>query len=250
MSFENVKHHPIGTLQEVIDAGMDPEDVATCHRNVAGEIRGCPFWKSCQFHIRSRGGFKGKGPHYIGYHLRTSKADGRRQKEDVASCFAFVATLQGRMLAGMNAKNKGEDYELIQIIAQEGEEILVKEYKSVAADGGNRSGDIRIAMKPVKLTVPAFPRPGDDIAVTYNQILDQRATEREREEEDMEESREERMARLRADAESEGELVVPDVIAKGLVGKLDEPEDGTETVPAAEPEEAPPVAKQVKPSKR
>jgi hypothetical protein len=125
------------------------------------------------------GGFKDKGPHNIGYYLRTANSDGAKQKEDTAPCYRFVATLQARMLAGMDRKNRGLDHEVIQVIAQEGEKIVVREWKTEAKDGGNKSKNYKMVGSIVELTVPKFLRPGENPGVTYDNKLDARAARRD-----------------------------------------------------------------------
>jgi hypothetical protein len=179
MPIQKPIHLPIGTLEEVRANGMSPDLVACCHPAVKGSIRGCPFYASCQFHRKAMGGFKDRGPKNIGYYLRTSNSDGARQKEDVAPCFRFVATLQPRMLAGMDRKNRGLDHEIIQVVAQEGEKIVVREWSTVAADGGHKSKDYRMKGEIVEMTIPKFLRPGENPGISYDNKLDARAAARE-----------------------------------------------------------------------
>lgn len=196
-----IHHLPVGTLKEIRDANLDPDLVACCHSRVEGEVRGCPVWKTCQFNRRDRGGFKGQGPHNVGYYLKTSRSDGGRQKEDFIPCYGFVLALQARMLAGRAAKDRGEDHEKIRIVAQEGESIVVRKYMSVARDGGNVSGDIRMKSITNVIEVPRFLRPSENPGVTYDQQLREREENREAADDEFEESREKTMRRLLLEGE-------------------------------------------------
>jgi len=168
---------PIGTLEEVRQNGMDPENVACCHQRAAG-IRGCPMWESCRFGEVKRGGWKGQGPHYVGYYLETSPSDGARQVENFMACYNYTRVLQHREIAGRAHKDQGKPHETIQIIAQEGETIYLERHKHLDADGGNKNGDIRIKTWTEPMQVPRFPRPGENPAITHRQVIAQRAAQR------------------------------------------------------------------------
>lgn len=203
-----IYHFPVGTLHEIREAGMDPELVACCHSRAEGEIRGCPVWKTCQFNRKPNGGFKGEGPRNVGYYLKTSRSDGGRQKEDFIPCYGFVIALQGRMLAGRAARDRGEDHETIRIVAQEGEPIVVRKYFSVAKDGGNITGDIRMKSNTMTINVPVFLRPSENPGVTYDQQLRDREKRREEADADFEETRESTMRRLLREGEQDATVTM------------------------------------------
>jgi len=178
---------PIGTLDEIRAQGMDPEQVSCCHPRSPG-VRGCPMWDSCRFGEPRRGAFKGQGPHYIGYYLKTSRSDGGRQVENLSACYNYVRVLQHREIYGHSMKAQRKDHELIRIIAQEGETIYVRRWERNAPDGGNKSNDITMRSWVEPMEVPHFPRPSESPAFTYEQQLSERERRRERaeEEDDME----------------------------------------------------------------
>lgn len=195
-SSSGIKHMPVGTLEEIQAEGLNPDLIASCHSRVEGVTRGCPVWSTCQFHLKERGGFKGKGPKNVGYYLRTTRDEGARTKEDFIPCYGFVLALQSRMNFGRAQKEEGKEHEVIRIVAQEGEKIAVRHYVSVAADGGNRTGDIRIREIPEIIEVPKFLRPRQNPGVTYEQMLRQREGRRLEIESETEDERFENMRRL------------------------------------------------------
>ncbi|MGQ0721019.1 MAG: hypothetical protein ACT4PE_05525 [Candidatus Eiseniibacteriota bacterium] len=225
-------HLPIGTREEIEAQGMDPAFVACCAPPTKdGSVKGCAWWEKCQFHRKALGGFKGEGPKNVGFYMRTANSDGAQQREGVAPCFRFVATLQPRMLNGLDRKNRGQDHEVIQVIAQEGEKIVVREWKTVAPDGGNKSKDYRMKSSIVEMTVPKFPRPGENPGVTYDNQLDQRAADRERRASDLEDMLADQMAGAAPRHRPEDD-VVPDLTE---LGEPLETADATPTVPLAQP---------------
>lgn len=142
---------PIGTVREVREAGMDLKaNAACCPGGKGAAVRGCPMWEDCRFHLKRNGGFKGRGPHNIGYF---QKIDGV-SKEDYEPCYLWVRNHQP--LADQNIK--GHVY---AIVAQEGQEIsFVRVY---AVDGLNSNVTKNYAFKkePVVMPVPKFPRPAE-----------------------------------------------------------------------------------------
>jgi len=115
---------PIGSTEEVRNAGYNPKTVASCCGGEEAKSKGlrpCPVWDTCQHHLRSMGGFKGTGPHYIGYRY-IDPADGTAT-EDILTCHAWTMTMQGKAdaNAALRRKTGGRHGAVIRIIAQEPE---------------------------------------------------------------------------------------------------------------------------------
>lgn len=125
--FELGKPWPIGTPDEVREAGLSVKTRHTCAKpDRLNGIKGCTEWDTCQFNMPRRGGFKGVGPKYVGYRLVTDRAENNQAKQDFCSCFVFVETIQNRIISAQHNKDEGRDYERIKIIAQEGEKMSVE----------------------------------------------------------------------------------------------------------------------------
>lgn len=168
---------PIGTLEELVAEGLDPEAIASCAPSRPGITRGCPLWKACRFNLPRMGGFKGKGPKYVGYSLTTHEGD---RKQDSMTCHSFVRTMQSRMDAGVVAKQQGRPYEIIRIVAQEGQMIRTRVGKK--STDKNEDGSYKYFYEVKEVPVPFHPRPADDERLNYDQELqaqDREAQERE-----------------------------------------------------------------------
>lgn len=199
-------HLPVGTPAEVEAAGESLDMVASCAQpNKATGMRGCPYWKTCMFGKKALGGFKGKsGPHWIGYELKTSNADGGHRKEDITSCFGFVASgLQSRMLAGIDRRNRGLDHEIVRVIAQEGEEIVYRKW--VLVDPNNPK-NYKMKSITAPLVVPKFRRPGENPEESYEQKMAARSKRRDSIEADIEDMVTEEMMQAREPVD-DGELI-------------------------------------------
>jgi hypothetical protein len=215
-TFTQPIHLPVGTPAEVEAQGWSLDVVASCaQQNKASGIRGCPYWERCMFGRKSMGGFKGKGPHYIGYYMKTSVSDGAKQKEDLTSCYAFVHGLQNRMLAGMDRQNRGMDHEVIRVIAQEGEEILYT--KSFAEDPKNPKSKIVEITAPMK--VPAFLRPGENPETTRDQKLAARAKRRAQLEADVQDMVTEELMQAREPVDADDLVDTGSVLAQPVKEK-------------------------------
>lgn len=115
---------PIGSTEEVKNAGYDARRVASCCGGDEAKARGlrpCPVWETCQFHLKSMGGFKDNGPHYVGYRY-IDPSDGTAT-EDILTCHAWTMTMQGKAdaNAALRRKTGGRHGAVIRIIAQEPE---------------------------------------------------------------------------------------------------------------------------------
>ena len=219
MALPRQVNQPIGTLDEIIANGDDPEYVACCHKPAKdGSIKGCQVWDTCRFNLRNRNGgkwTKGEGPHYVGYYVHVGSGEGNGQKEDFMTCHNFVKDLEPRMLTGRAAQERGErDYETIEVIGQEGDKIFRQDWKSVAADGGNRSGDLRIKAPLVEVTIPTFPRPGEIDTSKFDGMLRKRAAERAAAREQREATVDERRERLGGVEEPSSEPVTTPPVAE------------------------------------
>lgn len=173
---------PIGTLDEITALGFDPDKVACCARSKQGEVRGCPVWNDCSFHLPKNGGFKGKGPHYVGYRL--DAAEPGAVKEDFCSCYVFTQVLRPRAIAGDIGRLNGQVGERCRIVAQEGEEIVRRQ--GVPEKEGDISPFAKFKTKTEVVTVPAFPRPAEAGGIGYERLIADREAEDLQREHDME----------------------------------------------------------------
>ena len=185
---------PIGTPEEVLAAGLSLKRRHTCaNPDPDNNIKGCVQWSVCQFNMPRRGGFKGKGPKYVGYVLITDAAEKNQAKRDFCPCFVFTETIQNRMISAQHNKDMGRDYEKVAIIAQEGEQMKVERslpinYKgnvtgpflntmpwiaeglekagyTVERDDVNPSVDQKTFV--FEILVPRFARPNEKDALTF-----------------------------------------------------------------------------------
>lgn len=173
--------HPHGTVDELRREGLDPEKVSSCAPKSPG-VRGCNHWADCPFHLTRLGGFKGQGPHYVAYYLKTHEGD---EKEDVSSCYLFTKTLLARMRASVAFADRGLPHEKIRIIAQEGGKYL-KTTDEAMDKNNNKTGDLRRKITRAMAEVPEFPRPGSVDHIRGKGLLSQRERERELAEQDAE----------------------------------------------------------------
>lgn len=145
---------PVGTLRELREANLDLKANAACSPGGKGSpVRGCPVWEDCRFHLKRQGGFKGRGPHNVGYFEKIDNA----VKEDWCPCYLWTRNLQP--LADQNIP--GHVY---AIVAQEGEDITF--VRTYAVDGldSNRTKNYATAREKVVMPVPKFPRPAERFA--------------------------------------------------------------------------------------
>lgn len=188
---------PIGTTEEVREAGFDIINVASCAKDKKGVVRGCPVFDACRFHHPKLGGFKGQGPKNVGYQLVT---DDGGAKGDFMPCFAYTQVLQGRADHGAEQRRQGKRGDAIRIVAQEGEHVTSRYQMPLNAKGEviNQSASdfdmleaqgIKICrtetMVPAtswgyvkfRRTVPKFPRPNDREGLSYIQDLQRQFTD-------------------------------------------------------------------------
>lgn len=174
---------PIGTLDELKEAGIDPAQAGSCAPSQpSAGIRGCAMWKQCPFGQARLGGFKGKsGPKYVGYFLMTHEGD---KKEDFISCHAFVRVLLSRMKQMVVDRNEGRIAETVRIIAQEGEKIFTR--SGVPDNPADKSINAAYHYAVKEIEVPKMPRPLDDNRTTYDLELAARERARKQIEVDVE----------------------------------------------------------------
>ena len=116
---------PVGTLEEIQEAGLDPVKVSCCAKPIDGQVRGCAMEGLCRFDRKNMGGFKGQGPHYVGYRVMDPATGDLGTNQGSHLCFAWIHGFQKRADFGAAARREsnGARGEVIRIIAQEGEEI-------------------------------------------------------------------------------------------------------------------------------
>jgi hypothetical protein len=154
-------HLPICSVQRARELKFDLNQVATCAppnslQSDGTRIKGCSCYESCRFDRPEYGGFKDTRPHLIGYYLRTIEGSA---KKDICACHSFVATLQPRMDDGLRMRQEGaKNYEVVKIVAQEGDPIEVKRTTVITDKAGQR----RWVTKPESVIIPQFPDPLDN----------------------------------------------------------------------------------------
>jgi hypothetical protein len=199
-----VKPMPIGTLEEIQEAGYNPQDVACCAPNSPG-VRGCPVERSCRFARKRYGGFKGKGPKYVGYRLVTDEG---RVKEDFIRCHSFIrGGLQARLDAGVIHRQQGKRGEFVRIIAQEGETI--RQRVQIPVNPNDKSQQAQFKFETETITVPEHPRPTDVDVLTYDQEIISKELQAEKIEEEFDSQMAEQIMNQAADSVESGELKEP-----------------------------------------
>ena len=142
---------PIGTPEELREAGIPLSQEGSCAPMGDG-VQGCDGYERCIFVNSVNGNFKGKGPRYVGYHLRTTEGD---FKEDYMPCYQFMKTMYRRQQAGQANMVMGKKFELIKIVAQEGEQYVSREV--LPAEPGNLRNP-RLVQNIERKAVPVFKR--------------------------------------------------------------------------------------------
>jgi len=170
--------HPMGTLEELRQQGLDPARIGSCAPNpdVSGDrsVRGCPMWSECPFHLKRYGGFKANGgPHYIAYFMQSHD---NRKKEDIATCYAYTLTLLKRERAARAAREDGKPHEIIRVVAQEGGEYWKRD--RVPVDPKDQSITAKYKWEEGLAKVPRFPRPMQNEDLYNDQALTQRELKR------------------------------------------------------------------------
>jgi hypothetical protein len=146
-------HAPTGQPWELADLGLDVASYRSCSMPDPGKNAGCEFFAGCDMPYKGLPGVdaEGKtigGPHNHGiYYVAPSGAS----LQDVRSCFQYF------QLAPETIQSGG----VYEIIADEGEEIIIKGTEVVPVNASNPGGKQRSKpfMRPE--LVPAFPRPKD-----------------------------------------------------------------------------------------
>jgi hypothetical protein len=198
----NITQWPIGTTEEVRGEGYDTKTVASCCGGPEAQAKGlrpCPVFDSCQFNLRSMGGFKEtKGPRNIGYRY-IDPADGTAT-EDMMSCHTWTMTQQGKAdaNAALRRRTGGKHGAVIRIIAQEPEiaaemgvpdhimnrcqlpvnlkgevikqgEVMQKLLKDNDVPFSTIASEVTTEYRffELKRTVPRYPRPGEMNADSY-----------------------------------------------------------------------------------
>lgn len=154
-----VSKEPICSLARLRELGLDTSRNGSCAPppDVSGDktVMGCSDWPNCRFSNPAYGTFKGVKPQRIGYRYRTIEG---RSKRDIIICHGFVRTLQGAMDQGVADKLRGApNYEIVQIIAQEGEPITRTVTKIVT----NKDGTSKLVRTEETIPVPAIKDPGE-----------------------------------------------------------------------------------------
>lgn len=179
MALLGMHPNPVDSLDNLRRAGLNPGDVGCCGRQRPG-IRGCPVADDCRFHLTSMGGFRAPDgeagasrPHNVGYYLETDEGT---VKEDWCSCHVFVRILQARADAGAALRLKGKPGELVQIVAQEGEKVMMRwQEKANVAD---KREEAEFVERIEEVVVPRYLGASDNPQISYAQKLAARRAER------------------------------------------------------------------------
>lgn len=146
---EAKSHDPIGTLDELEAAGIDPTVYRSCAISVGPrEVRGCPYFRVCEFPYKGHRGPVG-GPHNHGVLHITSFG----QSDTVGmACFHFMALVNDHRQCG----------EVYEVVADEGDTILTKGTKEIMTPVPGARPKYQVLEEPYELVIPAFPRPHEN----------------------------------------------------------------------------------------
>jgi hypothetical protein len=165
---------PIGTREEIEEVGLDPRQVACCAKPGPG-APGCAQYDRCIFRYTNNGGFRDHGPRNIGYYFESSEGGA---KEDQCLCSVFMGCLYDRMEEGAIARRRGLRGDLIEVIAQEGEEIWRTQIVNANAETPGAKERWVKETKPV--AVSRFPRPSERLAIAGPGKVYRRRMERDK----------------------------------------------------------------------
>lgn len=143
-----ISNDPIGTPEELQEAGISPLAAGSCSKHTAENI-GCSYWSSCAFAQQANGGFRGQGPRNIGYYLKIQEGN---KKEDWMACFQYMHALHPREQA------QDRTGEVIAIVAQEGDLVTRAFMTPEEPIINNKNGNMRMKNVVETIKVPVFPR--------------------------------------------------------------------------------------------
>jgi hypothetical protein len=134
-------YHPVGTVQELVDEGLDPAQFQTCHEpNDALGIVGCPLWEFCRMPYKGDSGPRN-------HPVLLISASGSSNQEKLA-CFQYLTRAPEHWSSG----------EVFEIMGNEGDEYETKEGTIVHPPPGSKEPAYeRIDL--VKKICDPFPRP-------------------------------------------------------------------------------------------
>jgi hypothetical protein len=143
---------PTGTVQELEELNLPTETYRSCAEpSPDRKVAGCAFWNICQMpykglHQIDEDGRQVGGPHHHGVYI---VAPSGAALQDVRSCFQYI------QLAPETIQSGG----VFEIIADEGEEIVVKGTRAVPV----AKGSSKLRAEPFTKTeaVPYFKRPSE-----------------------------------------------------------------------------------------
>ena len=144
---------PSGTPQELAEIGISPAIYRSCSPQTQGANAGCQWWSRCDFiykglHQFDEEGNQIGGPHNHGIYY---VAPSGNQLQLVLSCFQFWQGV-------VDVRQSGGVYE---VVADEGEEILIKGTKAVPVNPLQPAGRQRAESFVRNELVPTFARPKD-----------------------------------------------------------------------------------------
>jgi hypothetical protein len=196
---------PIGTLEEIKAAGLNPEKVCSCSPTIKGSgIRSCAMEGACKFDRPRYGGFKfTRGPCNIGFEVITGDTLPSGEaviQQGACPCYVWVSRFQKRAEFGAAQRADGKPGEIITIIGQEGDEIEMQIEMPINVNGevikqtrdmfdtldrqgikinrDDRRDAFGYVMVAVTDTVPHHPRPGERPLLSYTQRRMMAANER------------------------------------------------------------------------
>lgn len=142
--------HPIGTLKELTELGIDPSRYFSCApgdpNNVDAAVLGCPYAKQCRMTFK----FKA-GPENLGV-LTVMDSGGRDTVE--MPCYHYYARLKYHRL-------NGNGFEIVSI-AGDGKTIVKKQSRVELGEQTEKGRKKRVIYERVKTQVRPFPRPKDN----------------------------------------------------------------------------------------
>ena len=151
--------YPVCSLARARELGLDVSKVLTCAPSPQDSndpsVAGCPQWRNCPFDKPGYGTFKGQGPQYIGYYLRTIED---RVKTEICNCYTFVTTLLAAQRDGLQARVRGDSkFETVKIVAHQGESIEIKYHLKRA----KKDGTSETYYERKRVVIPPMPDPGE-----------------------------------------------------------------------------------------
>ncbi len=167
-------------IEEVRKHGFDPAVVRCCVPSfgLPGSVRGvkgCDQADRCNFHLTKHGGFRNLSwrPKNVCVYIKPDK-DMPNQNEVVVSCFHYCQKIADRVKDSQRDNDQFGWGEVIQIVAQEGEEYTEIQTVKVSATDPNSATMEKVVTK----TVPEYKHPSQLAGTQGQREMQERAKQR------------------------------------------------------------------------